>query len=141
MSCECGCGGDPGTYTQTHPKLGYVKGQPRRFVKNHHFHGRQNGADNPSWKGGRRTNGTGHILILKPEHPDAQANGLIAEHRLVAEAALGHRLPPDSVVHHINNDPADNRSSNLVLCQDQGYHAALHYRRDSWRRRPGRFDV
>jgi HNH endonuclease len=50
------------------------------------------------------------------------------EHIVIAERALGKQLPPKAVVHHINGKPADNRNSNLVICQDQSYHMLLHKR-------------
>jgi hypothetical protein len=41
-------------------------------------------------------------------------------HRVQAEAALGHPLPPKAVVHHADGT--------LVICQDQSYHMLLHQR-------------
>lgn len=49
-------------------------------------------------------------------------------HRLIAEEALGHPLPTGSIVHHADCDRANNIKSNLVICQDQGYHLLLHTR-------------
>lgn len=48
------------------------------------------------------------------------------QHVLIAERALGKRLPKGSVVHHVNGDPADNTPTNLVVCPDQDYHLLLH---------------
>jgi hypothetical protein len=51
------------------------------------------------------------------------------EHVLFAERALGRELPDGAVVHHVNGDPAANKTPwNLVLCPDQDYHLLLHRR-------------
>jgi hypothetical protein len=53
----------------------------------------------------------------------------VYEHVYVAEKALGKSLPPNAVVHHMNEDPADNHTPfNLILCPDQAYHMLLHKR-------------
>lgn len=51
------------------------------------------------------------------------------EHVLMAEAALGKKLPENAVVHHVNEKPWDNETPfNLVVCPDQEYHFLLHKR-------------
>lgn len=55
-------------------------------------------------------------------------NASVYEHVLVAEAALGRKLPAGVQIHHGNEDKMDNRSSNLVICQDAAYHKLLHVR-------------
>jgi hypothetical protein len=50
------------------------------------------------------------------------------EHVLIAESALGFTLPPGVEVHHVNENPSDNRPENLVVCQDRQYHMILHAR-------------
>ena len=52
----------------------------------------------------------------------------VAAHILVAEAALGRRLPAGAQVHHVNGQRDDNRGENLVICPDGAYHALLHRR-------------
>lgn len=86
------------------------------------------GPEHPQWKGGRRMV-NGYVSISTPGHPRADAiHGHVYEHILVAERALGHSLPPQAVIHHVNEITSDNRPSNLVICQDQTYHMLLHIR-------------
>lgn len=55
------------------------------------------------------------------------------EHTLIAEKALGKRLPETAKVHHFDLDPANNAPGNLVVCPDQAYHLLLHRRqRELW---------
>jgi len=49
-------------------------------------------------------------------------------HVLIAERAIGRRLRKDQPVHHANRIKLDNRPTNLVVCQDEAYHALLHRR-------------
>lgn len=49
-------------------------------------------------------------------------------HILIAEAANGKRLPPTAVVHHADGDNKNNSHTNLVVCDDQGYHLLIHMR-------------
>jgi hypothetical protein len=49
------------------------------------------------------------------------------EHRRIAEIALGKPLDAGMVVHHIDCNPANNRSDNLLICS-HAYHMELHAR-------------
>ncbi len=78
-------------------------------------------------KGRTHQNDQGYVMVRKPDHPRSH-NGYVREHILVAEAALGRSLPESAEIHHVNEDPADNRGSNLVICEDKAYHKLLHRR-------------
>lgn len=75
--------------------------------------------NNSNFKGGRIIR-RGYVYI-KTDHPDANAQGYIAEHRLVAEKKIGRRLKRDEHVHHINQIKDDNRPENIEVM-----HRTLH---------------
>ncbi len=50
------------------------------------------------------------------------------EHVLIAEKALGKKLPNGAVVHHADGNSLNNDPDNLVICPNQGYHRLLHRR-------------
>lgn len=125
--CECGCGNPAPIAKYTSRSDGWVKGESKRFIRFHQLklvrHGKGSGAN--TWRGGRKISGPG-VEIYQPDHPMADPNGYVLEHRLIAEKALGKPLPIGVVVHH----PYRNRYENkyLVICPDDAYHAFLHQR-------------
>jgi len=83
------------------------------------------GNKNPSWNGGRHKESHGYWVISKPGHPFANCNGLVFEHRLVAEKHLGRYLTKEEVVHHIDFDPENNDWNNLYI-SNRSKHSKLH---------------
>ena len=66
-------------------------------------------------KGGFKRARDGYRLVRCPQHPNAQATGYVAEHRLVMEQKLGRLLGRHEYVHHKNGIRDDNRPGNLEL--------------------------
>lgn len=98
------------------------------------------GDKNASWKGGRKISSYGYVLIYKPEHPYANGDGNVFEHRLVAEKYLlndensvvidGTRyLSPEYEVHHKNENKRDNSVENLIVLT-KAEHRSLHNTED-----------
>jgi len=80
---------------------------------------------NHGWKGGIRKS-TGGILVLCPDHPFANCQGYVYQHRLVMEAHIGRTLLQSEVVHHINGNKFDNRIENLMLFSSNPEHLTYH---------------
>lgn len=78
---------------------------------------RQIGKNNANWNGGKYyTKKTcGYIKELKRDHPKADSNGYVLQHRLVMEQMIGRLLYDYERVHHKNGKRDDNRPENLEL--------------------------
>lgn len=125
--CACGCGHPAPISSKTRTTMGHFKGLPVKFIRGHRA--KLQFQETAARWGGGRTIINGYPAVQTPGHPRADTKGYVAEHILVAEKALGRALALPIEVHHVNEIRADNAPSNLVICQDRGYHTLLHQRR------------
>lgn len=117
--CQCGCGQKTRLHNGTNKKRNQIKGEPRKFIHNHHCIGEKNFR----WKGGKSKGGGGnYVRIRRWGKKDTY------EHRLIAEKALGKPLPMGAEVHHANGIQDYNRNENLVICENKSYHQILEKR-------------
>ncbi len=68
-----------------------------------------------------------YLKIKDPDHPRA-VKGWVFEHLVIADKALGYCLREPHQVHHFDYDGTNNANNNLVICEDDAYHALLHIR-------------
>jgi len=109
--CHCGCGQKTAISKASDKRLGYVKGEPKRFVKSHSIP--------------KSVLERGHIARYR----GINSGGIkTTEHKMICERAIGKPLPTTVQIHHVNENILDNTPSNLVVCQDAAYHKLLHLR-------------
>jgi hypothetical protein len=110
--CQCGCG----------EKTNFNHGIQRRYIHGHYWK-----ANPPKWNGGKKII-FDRVLIYCPGHPKAGNYGYVKESHLIVEKVMGKPLPPDAQVHHIDLNPLNNAHNNLVVAENNEYHALLHIR-------------
>ena len=120
--CGCGCGGRTKRSDRNAPERGVRKGDFLKFI-NYHQH---IGKNHHSWNGGL-TNLVGKYNYVSKLLNDRHG-GRILEHIEIVEKVLGKPLPDGAQIHHVNECCTDNRHQNLVICENQKYHALLHIR-------------
>jgi hypothetical protein len=94
------------------------------------------GSSNPNWKSDEKISVYGYRLIRMPEHPFANCDGFVFEHRLIAERDLLTKdtavtingkqyLSPDYIVHHKDENRLNNSIDNLEIMK-AGDHVSMH---------------
>ena len=73
------------------------------------------GSEHYKWSGETTMHSGGYPMIRVPDHPHADRNGFVLEHRHVYEQHAGRILESEEYVHHKNGDKHDNRVENLEL--------------------------
>jgi hypothetical protein len=68
----------------------------------------------------------GYLETFHPSHPRAKGNGCVYDHILASEEMLGRPLNPHEVVHHKDENRANNGHENLMVMFDKADHARLH---------------
>lgn len=87
---------------------------------------RARGAAHHRWNGGRLFSSQGYVKVrVGRDHPLADANGYAYEHLLVWVAAGNPRPPAGWLLHHENENKADNQLGNLALIT-KAEHNRLH---------------
>lgn len=94
------------------------------------------GAKNPIWKSDKKISAFGYVLVRNPNHPFANCDGFVFEHRLVAERMLltddnsvevdgAKYLKPEYEVHHKDFNRQNNNPENLLVLTKSD-HMKLH---------------
>lgn len=98
------------------------------------------GSAHHRWNSDRMLNDDGYVKVrVGVDHPLADPNGYAYEHLVVWCAAGNQRPGPSELLHHKNEDKADNRYSNLELTTRPD-HNARHIA-ERGRRANGQFEA
>lgn len=83
----------------------------------------QKGKQSRGWKGGRRKNHNGYILLYLPKYHHTDIAGYVREHIYLVEQYIGRPLTKREIVHHIDGDKSNNYLHNLYVFTNKGLHS------------------
>lgn len=110
--CRCDCGAEKIIYGNTL----ITGGSSSCGCFQKEFLAARKGDKHPSWKGGRRIDRNGYVLVNNAKYPGCEAKkNTTAEHIAVMAQYLGRSLLAGETVHHRNGIKHDNRIENLEL--------------------------
>ncbi len=81
---------------------------------------------NWNWKGGRKKDHRGYILIYSPGHPYSAYANYVYEHRIVIEGQIGRYLLSTEIVHHLGAKD-DNIPKKLVAFVSNSAHQRFEH--------------
>jgi len=73
----------------------------------------------------KRVEPNGYVTVFYPNHPRSYKNGYVYYHRVKMENHLGRYLDPQEEVHHKDENPRNNKLSNLELTT-RSKHCRIH---------------
>ena len=77
------------------------------------------------WENWKKASRGEYWFARIPEHPSANKNGYVLEHRVIMENHIGRLLQRNEVIHHRNGNGKDNKIENLEL-MSASEHNSLH---------------
>lgn len=119
--CQCGCGQKTNLAPYTSPKLGWIRGEPRRYVSGHNFRGRRDdterfwshvnvGSSDECWEWNGQIATTGYGAFAIPRKGSARSFHPIGAHRFSYELTYGPIPEGMCVLHSCDNRKCVNPS-------------------------------
>lgn len=87
---------------------------------------KMSGENNYWWNGGIHMTSSGYRMLVCKDHPYANRDGYVLEHRLIMESIVGRYLTPEEIVHHRDKNRLNNTKENLFLFPDNASHLRFH---------------
>lgn len=117
--CHCGCGQLAKIAKYDNTQWGWVKGEPRKYVKGH---------NSRTGDGRKHIAKDGYVYIRNQQHKRTNNSGYMLEHILVMEKYLKRKVLLTEAIHHIDGDKSNNSIGNLMLFKTHGMHHAYEAR-------------